>query len=95
MAMIPPKVERLSAHTAQILFDKMSGYDKMIDAQILRVKGMTAAIADAYATANAAWQDRQELARELNRLAPDDFTPNTGQSTDGCAPASDDEFDYL
>lgn len=69
---------KLSNEAAQALYEKIAGFDRAIDTEIERVKGATAAIANAYENANTAFAARKALAEELGRLAPDDFTPQSG-----------------
>lgn len=75
MASTPSKT-LLSYEAAQTIYDKIEGFDRVIDAEIERVKGAASTIAEAYEVAGNAYQQRKSLAEELSRLAPDDFTPS-------------------
>lgn len=74
--MIVRETKQTISHTsAQALFDKMRHLDKELDARVAAVSNGLAAIVAAHESAQELYAKRSDIAKELRRLAPDDFMP--------------------
>lgn len=67
-----PKISHAAAYA---LYEKMTYYDNEVSQREKAVKSAMAAMTRAHATAQDFYAKRSEIAKELDRLAPDDFMP--------------------